>query len=69
MKTNKMFFFIKGQLDIFVLDAEKRTAQFGCTTFDGVEVRSTFKNIHSCAAHEKSRLRALQRFQRNFTGE
>jgi len=60
---------VTGKSRVLVLDAEKRTTEFWGAAVNDITMRQTIKDLHSCAAYEKSCLRALQRIQRNSPGE
>lgn len=52
-----------------MLDAEECAAEFWSTTVDDITMRQTIEDFYSCTAHEKGRLRTLQRIQRNSVGK
>lgn len=59
---------VAGESRILMLDAEECTTKFRRTTINDITMRPAFENFYSCAAYEKSRLRALQRIQGNLAG-
>lgn len=60
---------VTGKSRVLMLDAEKRAAEFWGAAVDDITMRQTIKDLHSCTAYEKSRLRALQRIQGNSAGK
>lgn len=49
-----------------MLDASKRPSEFRSPTSHDSTLCQTAENLHFSAAYEKSRLRTVPRFQRNF---
>lgn len=51
-----------------MLDAKKCSSKLSRSIIDDTSLCQAPKDIHSSTAHEKSSLRIVQRFQRNFVG-
>lgn len=60
---------VAGKSRILMLDAEECAAEFRSAAANDITMRQAAKNLHSCTTYEKSRLRAVQRIQRNFAGK
>lgn len=63
------YYIIAGESCVLMLDAEECAAEFRSATANDITMRQTIKNLYSCTAHEKGRLRALQGIQRNSVGK
>lgn len=50
---------VAGKSRILMLDAEERATEFRSAATDDITMRQTAKNLHSCTAYEKSRLRVV----------
>lgn len=50
---------VAGKSRILMLDAEERATEFRSAAADDITMRQTAKNLYSCTAYEKSRLRVV----------